>query len=105
MVRVVAHHHAFAALDAADAGDQPGAVNGVVIHAVGGERRQFEKRRAGIDQVHHAVARQQLAAADMTLARLFRTAQGRLARAAPAIRDQRAHLFGVGAKFSRALVD
>ena len=72
---VVAHHHAFAALDAADAGDQAGAVNGVVIHAVGGERRQFEERRAGIDQVHHAVARQQLAARDVTLARLVRSAE------------------------------
>jgi hypothetical protein len=39
--RVVAYHHAFAALDAADASDQAGAVDGVVVHLVGGERRQF----------------------------------------------------------------
>ena len=59
---VVAHDHAFAALDAADAGDQSGAVDRVVVHAVGGERRQFEERRAGIEQLHDALARQQLAA-------------------------------------------
>ena len=44
--------------DAADAGDDAGAVDGIVVHAVGGERRQFEKRRAGIEQRHHALARQ-----------------------------------------------
>ncbi len=59
---VVAHDHAFAALDAADAGDDAGAVDRVLVHAVGGERRQFEKRRAGIEQAHHALARQQFAA-------------------------------------------
>ncbi len=40
---------AFAAFDAADAGDQAGAVDGVVVHAVGGKRRQLQERRAGID--------------------------------------------------------
>ena len=75
MVRVVAHDHAFAALDAADAGDQAGAVDGVVVHAVGGERRQFEKRRAGIEQPHDAVARQQLAARHMALAGALRAAE------------------------------
>ena len=46
---VVGDDHAFAALDAADAGDQAGAVDRILVHAVGGERRQLEKRRAGID--------------------------------------------------------
>ncbi len=46
---IVADDHAFAAGDAADAGDDAGAVDGVVVHAVGGERRQFEERRARID--------------------------------------------------------
>ena len=47
---VVAHDHAFAALDAADAGDDAGGMDRVLVHAVGGERRQFQKRRARIDQ-------------------------------------------------------
>ena len=49
---VVAHDHAFAALDAADAGDDAGAVDVAVVHAEGGERRQFQERRAGIDEAH-----------------------------------------------------
>ena len=35
----------------------------VVVHAVGGQRRELEKRRARIEQVLDALARQQLAAA------------------------------------------
>ena len=65
---IVADDHAFAPGDAADAGDDAGGVDGVVIHAVGGERRQFEKRRARIDQRHHPVARQELAARQVPLA-------------------------------------
>src|SRR5262249_59176365 len=38
---VVAHDHAFAAGNASDAGDETGAVNRIVVHAIGGERRQF----------------------------------------------------------------
>ncbi len=49
--RVVGDDHAFAALDAADAGDDAGAVDVAVIHAEGGERRQLQERRAGIEQV------------------------------------------------------
>ncbi len=59
---VVGHDHAFAAFDAADAGDDAGGVDVAVVHAVGGERRQFQERRAGIDQVHHAFARKKLSA-------------------------------------------
>jgi hypothetical protein len=48
--------------DAADAGDDAGAVDRVLVHAVGGERRQFEERRAGIEQAQHAFPRQQFTA-------------------------------------------
>ena len=47
----------------------PGGRNLVVVHAVGGERRQLEERRAGIDQRGDALARQQLAAREVALAR------------------------------------
>ena len=80
---VVADDHAFAAGHAADAGDDAGAMDGIVVHAVGGERRQFEKRRAGIDQRHHALARQQLAAREMTLAGLRRCRPRQPWRVAP----------------------
>jgi hypothetical protein len=66
--RIVADDHAFAALDAADAGDQTGAVNGVVVHAAGGERRQLKKRTAGIEQTQDAIAGQKFSARQMTLA-------------------------------------
>ena len=85
---VVAHDHAFAAFDAADAGDQAGAVDRVVVHAVGGERRQFEERRARIEQPHHALARQQLAARPMTLAGALGAAKRRFGAAGLAVRRQ-----------------
>ena len=103
---VVADDHAFAALDAADAGDQAGAVDGVVVHAVGGERRQFEERRAGIDQPHHALARQQLAARQMALAR---RAAGPPSAASARRRLQfvgkRAHARGIGGELRGTGVD
>jgi hypothetical protein len=40
-----------------------------------GERADLEKRRSGIEQPRHPVARQQLAAPDMPLARGLRSAQ------------------------------
>ena len=95
---IVADDDAFAAGDAADAGDESGAVNVVVIHAVGGERREFEERRAGVDQRHHAVARQKLAAREMALARARRAAFGRRGAAALQFGDQRRHRRRVGAK-------
>ena len=102
---IVADDHAFAAGNAADAGDDAGAVDGVVIHAVGGERRQFEKRRAGIDQRHHALARQKLAARQMALAGARRAALGGLGAAAFKLGDQRAHRRLVGAEFLRRGID
>ena len=83
---VVGDDHAFAALDAADAGDQAGAVDRILVHAVGGERRQLEERRAGIDEPQHALARQQLAARGVALARPRRAAHAPPRRAAPPIR-------------------
>ena len=96
---VVAHDHAFAALDAADAGDQAGAVDGVVVHAEGGERRQFQERAAGIDQAHHAVARQKFAARHVALADARRPAGGGFGAARLQFVGQRAHARGVGGEF------
>ena len=74
--RIVGDDHRLAAVDAPDAGDHARAVNVAFVHAVGGERADFEKRRAGIDQPGDALARQQLAARDMALARLRRSPFG-----------------------------
>ena len=102
---IVAHDHAFAALDAADAGDQAGAVNGVVVHAVGGERRQLQKRAAGIEQAHDAIAGQKLSARQMTLAGARRAACAGFGAAGLQLVGERAHARGVGGKLRRAGVD
>ena len=99
---IVADDDAFAASDPTDAGDDAGAMDGVVVHPVGGKRRQFEKRRAGIDQRHHPLARQQLATRQMALAGLRRAAFGRLGALRLELRDQRTHGGLVGAEFSRS---
>ena len=69
--RVVGDDDAFAPHDPPDAGDDPGGRHLAVIHAVGGERREFEKRRPRIEQQPHPLARQQLAARQMPLPRLL----------------------------------
>ena len=60
--RIVGDDHAFAAADAADAGDDAGSGHFAAIHVVGGQRAEFQKRRARIEQQIDAIARQQLAA-------------------------------------------
>ena len=76
----------------------PGAMNGVVVDAVRRERRQFEKRRAGIEQRHHALARQELAAREMALAGARRPAFGGLGACLFKLLDQSAHRCLIGAK-------
>ena len=103
--RVVGDDHAFAPLDAADAGDDAGAVDGIVVHAVGGERGELEERRARVDQCHHAIARQKLAAREVTLARFFRAAGGGLGAALLELGDERAHARRIGAKLGCGSID
>ncbi len=56
--RVVGDDDAFAARNPADTGDDPGGRNLAVIHAVSRQLREFEKRRARIEQRPHPLARQ-----------------------------------------------
>jgi hypothetical protein len=66
---VVGDHHAVHALDAADAGDHAGRRRFAVVHAVRGELANLEERCAGVEQLRHAVARQQLAARGVAFTR------------------------------------
>ena len=66
---VVADDDAFASRDAADAGDDAGRGDVVVVHPVGRELRQLEERRARVEQRAHALARQELAAPGVARAR------------------------------------
>ena len=77
---VVGDDHALAAGDAADAGDDAGGGRLVVVQAVGGQRRQLQEARAGVEQAVDAVARQQLAARDVALPRALGAAQRRRRR-------------------------
>ena len=84
--RVVADDHAFAAGDAADAGDDAGARRFVAVHAEGRERRQLEERRARIEQHFHAIAGQQFAARHVLGARRLAATRARSAPGGRAIR-------------------
>ena len=61
---------------AADAGDDAGAGRGPVVHAVGGQRGEFEEGRAGVEQGGDAFAREQLAALGVLGPGLLAAAQG-----------------------------
>jgi hypothetical protein len=66
---------AFDAAHPADAGDHARARRVVVVHVHRRQRRQLEERRAGIEQAPHPLARQQLAARHVPLARVLAAAQ------------------------------
>ena len=102
---VVAHDHAFAAFDAADAGDDAGGMDRVLVHAEGREIGELEERGAMIDQRHHAVARQQFTAPGVALARFLVAAERGGGAARGQIVAQRAPLRGIGGEFLRAGID
>ena len=103
--RVVAHDHALAARNAADAGDHAGAVDVAAVHVIGRELRQLEERRARIDQPEHAVARQQLAAREMALAQPLRSAGGCGGALGLEVGDHGGHRRAVGGEVVRAGID
>jgi len=78
--RVVADHHALPAADPADPGDDPGRGDGVgvvgpgPVHPGRGQGAQLEERAAGVEQPVDPVTDQQLAAAEVLVARRLRTA-------------------------------
>ena len=65
---VIRHDERFAAGNASDAGDQPGARCVVVVQIPGCQRGQLEKRRAGIEQPLDPLAGRQLALIAVALA-------------------------------------
>ena len=101
---VVAHDDAFNAFDAAYARDDAGARGGMVIHVVSGQLRKFKKRRAGIEQLVHALARQQLATCSMLFTGFFATAERKLFDMGAQIIDHCLHGGCIGRKLCRARV-
>ena len=102
---VVAHHHAVGAVHTPDAGDQTGRRGIVVVHV---QRRQwgdFQKRRAGIQQLQQPVAGQQLAAPGVLGASRLAAPQCDLRLLLSQIFDQRLHGVGIGLKVGRTRIE
>jgi hypothetical protein len=98
---VVAHNHAVDARHAANAGNDPGtgrAVGPVAVgvHAHRRQRREFEEGRSGVQQVVHAVTRQQLATGRVFGAGGVTATHGGLVGLGVQVGDQRTHGVGVG---------
>ena len=86
-------------------GDDAGGMDIAAIEAVGRERRQFEKRGAGIDQQVDAFARQHLAARGMPLARRLAAAAGHDLELLAKFGHQAAHHVGVAGKLGGRGID
>ena len=95
---VVGDDDAFAARDAPDPGDDAGGMDVAAIEAVGGQRRQFEKGGAGIDQQVDPFARQHLAARGMPRPRRLAAAAGDDLELFSEVGNEAAHHFGVAGK-------
>ena len=83
--------------DAADAGDDAGARRVAVVHVPGGQRRQLEKRRTGIDQRVDALAHGHLALLAMAREVFGAAALADLVDARAMLVDERLHALAVGA--------
>src|SRR5262249_49374735 len=102
---IVADDNAFTSLNPAYSGDQARTVDCIIIHAIGGERRKLQEWRTWINQVHDAIARQQLATTHMALARALGSAQARFGTTRPQFRHEAPHAFRIGAKFGGVVVN
>ncbi len=102
---VVGDDHHFLSHHPADAADHAGGGRGVVVHAFGGERGDLEERRARVEQGGDAIARQQLAALGVLVARLLAAAVGGARQAGVEFVDQRAVVGDVVLEILRAGID
>jgi hypothetical protein len=103
--RIVADDDAFASGDPPDPGDQAGSMDGVFVHFIRRERRQFEERCSGVDQRHDALARQQFAPRQMPFACASRAAFSRGGAPAFQFGNELSHGRLIGTEFFRLAVD
>ncbi len=89
---VVGDDDDLAPLDPTDPGDDPGPRRGAVVEALGGERRDLEEGAAEVEQPLDPLARQELAALDVTGASLLATAGRDAPEALPQLADEVAML-------------
>ena len=83
----------------------PGARRVAVVHLPGRERRELEKRRAGIDQRLDALAHRHLALFAMARQILRAAALAHLLEARAVLVDQRLHAIAIGAELSAVDID
>jgi len=102
---VVADDHAVHAVDAADARDHARTGCIVVVHVEGRQRRHFEEGRAGVEQVHHAIARQELAAGGVLGAGGFAAALGDTFQVGAQVIDHGLHGLRIGRELGRAGIE
>ena len=88
---VVRDDHALAALDDADAGDDPRRRRLVVVHAPCGERRELEEGRVRVAQPVDPLAGRELAARAVALERFVPTSAGDAGRALAKLRYELLH--------------
>ena len=90
---------------AADAGDDAGRRRPVVVEIPCGERRQFQKRRTGIEQLVDALADRQLPLGAVPLEVFLAAAESRLGGPRPQLRDERDHAAAVALEVIRSRID
>ncbi len=103
--RVIGDDQHVATGDPADAGHDAGARRVTVVHVPGGERRELEKRGAGIDQSLDALAHRHLALLAVPRKILWAAALANLIEAAAILGDQRLHALAIGAELGAVDVD
>src|SRR5439155_18643100 len=92
---VVGANDDLAAADDADAGDLAGARNFAFVGHVRGERREFEKRRAGVEQERETITHEELLLPREALEIALRTLEARFILSPPELGDPREVLFAV----------
>ena len=93
---VVAHDHALLSLDTTYAGDDARRWRSIVVHIECSELGKFKEWRTGIEQLIHALARQQLAAIRVFFTRILTTAERQFFAMRAQIIHQSLHGSGVG---------
>ncbi len=103
--RIVADDDAFAPLDPADTGDDPGGMDIPAIHIPGGHLAEFQKRRSGVEKPPHPLSRQEFAAREMLLPRPLAAALLDGCDLVFQILNQRAHMSGIGLEILASCVE
>ena len=103
--RVVRDDDALASADPADAADHRGGMHVAAVHPPGGELADLEERRARVEQLADALARQHLAAREVLVARRLVAAPSHNCYFFTQIKNESLHPLSIGTKLGRARID